>query len=79
MGRLVVEDEYIPELCRHVRIARLIGDQIPRLCDATLVRTLGDDLVLIGFERIDNDLGRAADYAQSWYVRMERSHDRSSG
>lgn len=78
VGQLVVEDDHVPDLGRHVRIARLIGDEIPRLYDATLVRTLGDDLVLTGFERMNNDLGRVADYAQSWYVRLERSPDGGS-
>lgn len=71
VGQLVVEDQYLPDLGRHSRSARLITSDIPSLHDVTLVSTQGEDLVLTGFERIENDLGRAADYAQSWYVRLE--------
>lgn len=76
VGDLVAEDQYLADLGRHARSARLIGDDIPHLYDATLVMTQGEDLVPAGFERIETDLGKSADYAQSWHVRLTQPPER---
>lgn len=72
-GCLVVREEPIPELNRHVMTARLQdaspvpADLLPPLRDAVLRHMKPTEWVLTGFERIAV-LDREIDYVQTWLV-----------
>jgi hypothetical protein len=75
VGDLRVEDCFDEALNRHVRTARLwnpcrprVPDELPALCDVTLLAMSPQAFTLTGFERIDG-----IDFAQSWLV-MNRNH-----
>jgi hypothetical protein len=70
-GDLRVEDCFDESLNRHVRTARLwtgrrVPDELPALCDVTLLAMSPQAFTLTGFERLDG-----IDFAQSWLV-MQR-------
>lgn len=67
-GELLVQDEYIQDFSRTVRVARIKEQSDAILYDVQLLHTLGDLLVLSGFERQVTLSGAVADYAQSWLV-----------
>jgi hypothetical protein len=70
VGDLRVEQLYVEELLRHVRIARLMSlvrvvgpENFPTLYDPVLIAMSPQAFTLAGFERVDG-----VDYAQSWLV-----------
>lgn len=68
-GHLVVGEQRVPDLGRFCIVARLLDcEDVPILMDATLLSTQGDRLVLVGYERIENNLGALVDYAQTWLL-----------
>lgn len=72
-GVLTVRDTYLKDLGRHSMVATLVGmDKVPDLVDVTLLETLGEHLVLTGFERSDDRSGNRVDYAQTWLLRASQ-------
>lgn len=76
VGHLSMYDYDDPVLHRRIRKVDLVERNqgghsrplLPGLLEVTLV-TLGDDtLMLTGFERLEVEGGRRADFAQSWWV-----------
>lgn len=68
-GRLVVQEERMPELNRSARVASFFAtDPSPlKLVDATLVHASSERLVLTGFEQVMVD-GRLTDFSQTWVL-----------
>jgi hypothetical protein len=68
-GRLRVQEEYLKEFARKSRVAALLeGDPVSPLYDVQLLATLGDRLVLTGFEIVDLG-GREGHYLQTWLMK----------
>lgn len=72
-GSLVVREEPVPELNRHVMTARLQDaspvptDLLPPLRDVVLRHMKPTEWVLTGFERV-TAVDRETDHAQTWLV-----------
>lgn len=68
-GRLRVEEQYLKAFARTSRVAALLeGDPLPPMYDVQLLATLGDSLVLTGFEIVDLG-GREGHYLQTWLAK----------
>lgn len=78
-GILLVRDQHIVEMRRHIRVATLqptpdsAEPAPPPLHDVQLVWSDGHELMLNGFERIEESPGRWIDYAQSWDALVVRA------
>ena len=67
-GALLLHEELDPVRNRHVMVAR-IGDEVPPLYDAKVVKISVDFMVITGFERIQRDIvSQTVEYAQSWFL-----------
>lgn len=67
-GVLSLHEELDPVRNRHVMVAR-IGDDVPPLYDAKVVKISVDFMVITGFERIQRDIvSQTVEYAQSWFL-----------
>lgn len=72
IGVLTVKEEFLPELHRHARIARLQPDSatqkaIPPLVDPVILDWTPYHWVLTGMERLGDGITTTA-FAQSWWV-----------
>lgn len=76
VGDLVVGEEYLEDLHRHARVARLARpgsggfmDEVPLLYDVTLLKWTKGLVILSGFERVpDEKEHRSIDVAQTWML-----------
>ena len=70
---LLLHEELDPVRNRHVMVAR-IGDEVPPLYDAKVVKISVDFMVITGFERIQRDIvSQTVEYAQSWFLEHDTS------
>lgn len=73
-GILTLDEERVPALNRHARVARLrdaltgaLVEAVPPLIDATLLHAGADEWVIAGVEHVMHGV-READCAQTWLV-----------
>lgn len=77
-GVFSLREEWVPELNRHARVARLLNthtgmpvDGLAPLADSVLLRASADEWVISGMERVMRGL-QVVDVAQTWLVSLVR-------
>lgn len=77
-GIISLQEEMVPALHRHARVAKLLDvrtgalvDGVGSLYDAVLLRATADEWVVAGVERIEQGM-RIIDVAQTWLITLDR-------